>query len=43
MDAYAGGRVHDGTDPQLGLDGGVQHSFLLLQVEHEAQLGQGEA
>lgn len=43
MDAYAGRRVHDGADPQLGLDGGVQDGFLLLQVEHEAQFGQGQA
>jgi len=43
MDAYAGGRVHDRAAPQLGLHGGVQDSFLLLQVEHEAQLWQGEA
>lgn len=43
MDAYAGGRVHDGADPQLRLDGGVEDGFLLLQVEHEAQFWQGQA
>lgn len=43
MDAYAGRRVHDCADPQLRLDGGVQDSFLLLQVEHKAQFREGQA
>lgn len=43
MDAYASWGVHDGANPQLGLDGGVQDCFLLLQVENEPQLGQGQA
>lgn len=43
VDADAGRRVHGGGRAQLGLDGGVQHGLLLLQVEHQAQLGQRQA
>lgn len=43
MDAYAGGRVDNNADPQLGLDGGIQYGFLLLQVEYQAQLWQRKA
>lgn len=43
MDAYAGWRVHDDADSELRLDGGVEDSLLLLQVEHQAQLRQRQA
>lgn len=42
MDADAGGGVHEGARCHLGLDGGIQHSFLLLQVEDQAQFRQGQ-
>lgn len=37
-----GSRHPDGA-PRLGLDGGVEHGFLLLEVQHQAQLGQRQA
>ena len=44
MDADAGGGVHHhAAQPHLGLDGGVEHGLLLLEVQHQAQLGQGQA
>ena len=44
MDADAGGGVHHhAAQPHLRLDGGVEHGLLLLEVQHQAQLGQGQA
>lgn len=43
MDADAGGRLGEGARSHLGLDGGVEHSFLLLQVEDQTQFRQGQA
>lgn len=43
MDAYTGRCVYNSTDTQLRLDGRVEHSFLLFQIEHKAQFWQGQA
>lgn len=43
MDPDAGGRLRQDAHAHLRLDGGVEHSFLLLQVEDQAQLRQGQA
>lgn len=43
VDAYAGRRVHNSTDSQLRLDGGIKYCFLLLQVEYQAQFWQRKA
>lgn len=43
MHADAGGRLCEGARAQLGLDGGVEHSFLLLQVEDQTQFWEGQA
>lgn len=43
MDTYTGRCVHNSADRQLRLDGWVEHSLLLLQVEHKAQLWQWQA
>lgn len=42
MDSDAGGRLRQRAHGHLGLDGGVEHSFLLLQVEDQTQFRQGQ-